>query len=181
MSGKVIRSGYTPGGEQSAPIIEVDGKLGFRRAYSNPDLDLVNRFPGIDPDDLRAAITPKTKLILFNTPHNPTGRVFSRDEVQLIADLAIEHDLAPEQIRRAIISAPQLKVWAQQAVQPHDLIGAAHSVPYFVASALVDRRFGWDHFSLEKMRDPRIAAMLTRVSFDPDPPPHPDRDAPRNR
>ena len=48
---------------------------------------------GIDPDDLRAAITPKTKLILFNTPHNPTGRVFSRDEVQLIADLAIEHDL----------------------------------------------------------------------------------------
>jgi N-succinyldiaminopimelate aminotransferase len=48
---------------------------------------------GIDPDDLRAAITPKTKLILFNTPHNPTGRVFTREEVQLIADLAIEHDL----------------------------------------------------------------------------------------
>lgn len=47
----------------------------------------------IDPDELRAAITPRTKLILFNTPHNPTGRVFSRDEVQLIADLAIEHDL----------------------------------------------------------------------------------------
>lgn len=88
---------------------------------------------------------------------------------------AIEHDLAPEQIRRAVISAPQLKVWAQQAVQPHDLIGAAHSVPYFVASALVDRRFGWDHFSQEKMRDPHIAAMLTRVSFDPNPPPHPDR------
>ena len=88
---------------------------------------------------------------------------------------AIEHDLNPDDIRCAVISAPQLKVWAQQAVQPHDLIGAAHSVPYFVASALVDRRFGWDHFSLEKMRDPRIAAMLTRVSFDPDPPPHPDR------
>jgi N-succinyldiaminopimelate aminotransferase len=46
-----------------------------------------------DPDELRAAITPKTKLILFNSPHNPTGRVFTRPEVQLIADLAIEHDL----------------------------------------------------------------------------------------
>ena len=46
-----------------------------------------------DPDELRAAITPRTRLILFNTPHNPTGRVFTRDEVQLIADLAIEHDL----------------------------------------------------------------------------------------
>jgi 2-methylcitrate dehydratase PrpD len=39
----------------------------------------------------------------------------------------------------------------------------------------VDRRFGWDHFSAEKMRDPRIADMLKRVAFDPDPPPHPDR------
>jgi N-succinyldiaminopimelate aminotransferase len=48
---------------------------------------------GFDPDELRAAITPKTKLILFNSPHNPTGRVFTRDEVQLIADLAVEHDL----------------------------------------------------------------------------------------
>jgi 2-methylcitrate dehydratase PrpD len=88
---------------------------------------------------------------------------------------AIEHDVNPETIRRIVISAPQLKVWAHQAIQPHDLIGAAHSVPYFVASSLVDRRFGWDHFSLEKMRDPRIAAMLTRVCFDPDPQPHPDR------
>ena len=88
---------------------------------------------------------------------------------------AIEHDLHPDQIEQAVISAPQLRVWAQQAVQPHDLIGAAHSVPYFVASALVDRRFGWDHFSQEKMRDPRIAALLKRVTFDPDPPPHPDR------
>jgi N-succinyldiaminopimelate aminotransferase len=48
---------------------------------------------GFDPDELRAAITPKTKLILFNSPHNPTGRVFTMQEVQLIADLAVEHDL----------------------------------------------------------------------------------------
>jgi N-succinyldiaminopimelate aminotransferase len=48
---------------------------------------------GFDPDELRAAITSKTKLILFNSPHNPTGRVFTTDEVQLIADLAVEHDL----------------------------------------------------------------------------------------
>lgn len=46
-----------------------------------------------DPDQLRAAITPKTKLILLNTPHNPTGKVFDRAEMQLIADIAIELDL----------------------------------------------------------------------------------------
>lgn len=46
-----------------------------------------------DPAEVRAAISPKTKLILVNTPHNPTGKVFDRAELQVIADLAIEHDL----------------------------------------------------------------------------------------
>jgi N-succinyldiaminopimelate aminotransferase len=46
-----------------------------------------------DPADLRAAITPRTKLILLNTPHNPTGKVFGRDELDEIARLACEHDL----------------------------------------------------------------------------------------
>lgn len=46
-----------------------------------------------DPDELRAAITPKTRVILINSPHNPTGTVLDRAELQMIADLAIEHDL----------------------------------------------------------------------------------------
>ncbi|MDX2382133.1 MAG: pyridoxal phosphate-dependent aminotransferase [Acidimicrobiia bacterium] len=46
-----------------------------------------------DPDELRRAISSRTKLILLNTPHNPTGKVFTRDELELIAGLAIEHDL----------------------------------------------------------------------------------------
>src|SRR5215467_8622283 len=53
------------------------------------------RPPGFRPDldALRAAITPRTRLILLNSPHNPTGAVFSREELTAIADLAIEHDL----------------------------------------------------------------------------------------
>ncbi|HEX9260543.1 MAG TPA: aminotransferase class I/II-fold pyridoxal phosphate-dependent enzyme, partial [Acidimicrobiales bacterium] len=46
-----------------------------------------------DPDRLRASINARTRLILLNTPHNPTGKVFTRDELQIVADLAIEHDL----------------------------------------------------------------------------------------
>ncbi|HEY4701889.1 MAG TPA: aminotransferase class I/II-fold pyridoxal phosphate-dependent enzyme [Streptosporangiaceae bacterium] len=46
-----------------------------------------------DPDELRAAITPRTKLILLNSPHNPTGKVFSRAELTFVAGLAQEHDL----------------------------------------------------------------------------------------
>jgi N-succinyldiaminopimelate aminotransferase len=46
-----------------------------------------------DPDELRAAITRQTKVILLNTPHNPTGKVFTPDELAVIADAALEHDL----------------------------------------------------------------------------------------
>jgi N-succinyldiaminopimelate aminotransferase len=46
-----------------------------------------------DPDDLRSAVTDRTKLILVNTPHNPTGKVFTRDELAVIAAVALERDL----------------------------------------------------------------------------------------
>jgi N-succinyldiaminopimelate aminotransferase len=53
------------------------------------------RPPGFRPDldALRAAITPRSRLILLNSPHNPTGAVFSRAELAQIAALACEHDL----------------------------------------------------------------------------------------
>ena len=46
-----------------------------------------------DLDALRAAITPRTRVILLNSPHNPTGVVFTPDELARIAELACEHDL----------------------------------------------------------------------------------------
>jgi aspartate/methionine/tyrosine aminotransferase len=46
-----------------------------------------------DVADLRRAITPRTRAILLNTPHNPTGKVFTRSELESIAALCIEHDL----------------------------------------------------------------------------------------
>ena len=46
-----------------------------------------------DPDELRAAFTTKTKAIIVNTPNNPSGRVFTRAELELIASLCREHDV----------------------------------------------------------------------------------------
>jgi len=46
-----------------------------------------------DPDELRRAVTPRTRLILLNSPHNPTGKVFTAEELTAIAAVAIEHDL----------------------------------------------------------------------------------------
>ena len=46
-----------------------------------------------DPDRLARAVSPRTRAILFNSPNNPSGKVFSRAELQVIADLCLEHDL----------------------------------------------------------------------------------------
>jgi N-succinyldiaminopimelate aminotransferase len=46
-----------------------------------------------DPDELAAAITPRTRLILLNSPHNPTGKVFDPAELEEIARLCVERDI----------------------------------------------------------------------------------------
>jgi N-succinyldiaminopimelate aminotransferase len=54
----------------------------------------VLRFPdfAVDEETLRAAFSTRTRIVLLNTPHNPTGKVFSRAELDLICSLAREHD-----------------------------------------------------------------------------------------
>ncbi|MEU6482144.1 pyridoxal phosphate-dependent aminotransferase [Streptomyces sp. NPDC047017] len=47
----------------------------------------------LDLDELRAAVTDRTRLLLVNTPHNPTGTVLTREELAAVAELAVERDL----------------------------------------------------------------------------------------
>ena len=68
-----------------------------------PDIIMANAVPvyvplhppawTFDPDELRSAFTRKTRALILNTPQNPTGRVFTRQELALIAELCIEHDV----------------------------------------------------------------------------------------
>jgi aminotransferase len=76
----------------------------FEPYYENygPDAILTGAVPryvtlhepdwAIDPDELRAAFGPRTRGIVVNSPHNPTGKVFRRDELDLIAALCVEFD-----------------------------------------------------------------------------------------
>jgi aspartate/methionine/tyrosine aminotransferase len=82
-----------------------DEVIVFEPFYENygPDAILSGAIPryvtlhepdwSIDPDELRTAVTPRTRGIVVNSPHNPTGKVFTRQELGLIADLCREHDL----------------------------------------------------------------------------------------
>ena len=47
----------------------------------------------LDVDELRAAVTPRTRFVLLNSPHNPTGTVLTRAELEAVAAVAREHDL----------------------------------------------------------------------------------------
>jgi len=91
------------------------------------------------------------------------------------AEAAIAGNVDPAQVERVVLSAAQLR-HLHGPTHPTDLIGAAHSVVYFAAAAVVDRGFRWDHItSAEKMADPTIRLLLDKVEIDPDPPPLPDR------
>jgi len=46
-----------------------------------------------DPAELEAAVGPKTRLVLWNSPNNPAGKIFSREELETIADACVRHDL----------------------------------------------------------------------------------------
>ena len=58
----------------------------------HPPADLTGPW-AFDVADLRAAVTPRTRLLLLNTPHNPTGKVFTAAELGVVAALAMEHEL----------------------------------------------------------------------------------------
>jgi aspartate/methionine/tyrosine aminotransferase len=77
---------FTPAYDAYAPLI--------RRAGGRP-VEVALAPPGwrIERAALEAAIGPKTRAIAFNNPHNPTGRLFDRDELSLLAEIAVANDL----------------------------------------------------------------------------------------
>jgi len=77
---------FTPAYDSYAPMI--------RRAGAIP-VEVALRPPAwrIDRADIEAAITPRTRAMIFNHPHNPAGRLFDAGELAIIADVARAHDL----------------------------------------------------------------------------------------
>lgn len=77
---------FTPVYDSYAPMIEAAGATPVFVNLAAPDWT-------IGETALRAAITAKTRVIAINSPHNPTGKVISGDELEIVARAAKEHDL----------------------------------------------------------------------------------------
>ncbi|HEX6290813.1 MAG TPA: aminotransferase class I/II-fold pyridoxal phosphate-dependent enzyme [Herpetosiphonaceae bacterium] len=77
-----------------------------------------------DPAALRSAFGPKTRAIIVNTPHNPTGKVFSRDELELIARLCVEHHviaIADEVYDRMIYTGQHVPIATLPGMWPRSI------------------------------------------------------------
>jgi N-succinyldiaminopimelate aminotransferase len=77
---------FEPSYDSYAAVTAMAGAVSRPVRLSQPDWVF-------DPDELRHAVGPRTRMLLFNSPHNPTGKVFSFSELEAIAEICIEHDL----------------------------------------------------------------------------------------
>jgi aspartate/methionine/tyrosine aminotransferase len=146
----------------------------------------------LDRDALRAAFSPKTKAIVLNTPHNPSGRVFTREEVALIAELCVEiysghhHEIAtfPGMRERTVTISSLSKTWSCTgwrigwAIAPQRETNAIRKVHDFLtvgapaplqAAAAVGMAFDADyynHFMLSyRERRDQLSSALSEAGF----------------
>ena len=95
-----------------------------------------------DLDAIASAITPNTRVIWINSPHNPTGAVLTRDEVEAIAALCRKHELwlvSDEVYEDLAFARPHTSAWSLPGVAERTVVvsslSKSHAVPAF--------RFGW--------------------------------------
>jgi aspartate/methionine/tyrosine aminotransferase len=106
----------SPAYDSYAPMIRRAGGIPVEVALQSPAWKL-------DRDALAAAVGPKTRAILFNNPHNPTGRLFDAEELEALASVARERDLI-------VISD---EVWE------HVLLDGRHFTPIATLAGMAER------------------------------------------
>ncbi len=83
------------------------------------------------------------------------------------AEASRKGNVAPADVDSIVVAGPRLT--GTRVFHPTDLIGMAHSLPYFVAAGVADRDFSWVHASMEKILDPVIGELQDKVSIDTSP------------
>lgn len=104
---------FEPSFDSYAPIVRLQGATPVAIKLTVPDFS-------INWDEVRAAITPRTRMIIVNTPHNPSGQVFSRDDLEqlasvtrhtdivILSDEVYEHVVFDGEVHHGMATHPQL-------------------------------------------------------------------------
>lgn len=103
-----------------------------------------------DPAELRALVTPRTRLIILNSPQNPTGGVFTRSDLEAVAAIAQEHDLvvlADEIYERILYSGEHVSIATLPGMLDRTVLADGWSKTY----AMTGWRLGFGVFPLALM------------------------------
>jgi aspartate aminotransferase len=109
-----------------------------------------------DPDELRSLVTPRTKLIVINSPANPTGGVLSMSDMEAIAEICLKNDimvLADEIYSRIIYEGEHVSITAIPGMQEKTILLDGHSKTY----AMTGWRLGYGVMPVE------LAEHVTRL------------------
>ncbi|MGY1770173.1 pyridoxal phosphate-dependent aminotransferase [Blastococcus sp. SYSU D00813] len=130
---------------------------------------VVLRSPGFAVDEaaLRAAFSDRTRVVLLNTPHNPTGKVFTRAELELVAELAAEHDavvVADEVYEHMTYGVPHVPIASLPGMAERTLTISSAGKTFSVTGWKV----GWVHGPRELVSAVRaVKQFLTFVGSGP--------------
>ena len=122
----------TPAYDSYAPMVRRAGGVPVEVALRPPEWR-------IERERIEQAIGPKTRALIFNNPHNPAGRLFGRDELEAIADLARTHDLiviSDEVWEHVILDVPEFTPLAS-------LPGMAERTIKIGSAGKIFSRTGW--------------------------------------
>ena len=89
--------------------------------------------------------------------------------VEAAINAASEGNVNPDEVAAIKVSGPRMRNQIGHR-HPTDLVGAIHSLPYYLAAATLDKDFTWVHATLEKITDPTIGKLQDLVEVDPNPP-----------
>jgi arginine:pyruvate transaminase len=95
-----------------------------------------------DLDSLAGAVTPRTRVVWINSPHNPTGAVFTAEEIAGIAELCREHDLwlvSDEVYEDLAFARPHISPWSLPDMAERTIVASSLSKSH----AMAGFRFGW--------------------------------------
>jgi len=132
-----------------AELLETDG--GFVKTFGGRNADPLLKDLGVEWD-----INTDMALKLMPGAH-PYHSI-----AEAAANAAMEGNVNPAEVERILVTDNPFPGMASK-LHPGDLADAIHSLIYFVAAAVADRRFSWEHVSPEKMSDPTIRHLQTLV------------------
>jgi aspartate aminotransferase len=111
-----------------------------------------------DADELAGLVTPKTKMMIFNSPQNPTGGVLCLDDLKAIADLALEHDiwvLTDEVYSKLLYEGEHISIATLPGMRDHTIVLDGYSKTY----AMTGWRLGYG------IMPEGLAAALTQLQI----------------